>query len=68
MALPKCFTKDVFIRLEGCDAFVSTVKHGWFYRIAKEFSIEGELSLPTLPKSEPLQTPVALPLKKRSNF
>lgn len=70
MALPKPFAKDVFIRLEGRDAFVSTVKYGCFYSKTKEFDVDWEPSPPALQDSERrlaryLVPPVTVLLKKR---
>jgi len=52
MGLPKPFTKEVFIRLEGGDAFVSTVKYGCFYSKTKEFDMDWEPSPPALQVSK----------------
>lgn len=42
MTLPKSFTKQVYIRLEGGEAFVSTVKYGCFYSKTNEFKVCSE--------------------------
>ena len=61
MALLKPFSKEVFIRLEGGDAFVSTMKYGCFYSKTKEFSVDWEPSLLTVQESEPLQARYLIP-------
>jgi hypothetical protein len=61
MALPGAFSKEVFIRLEAGDAFVSTVKYGCFYSKTKEFSVDWEPSLLTLQESRPLQARYLIP-------
>ena len=70
MVLLKFLNKEVFIRLEGDGAFVSTVKYGCVYSKTKEFSVDWEASSLTLEESAPqraqyLIPPVTVPLKKR---
>lgn len=50
MIFPKLFAKEVFIRLDGDDAFVSTVKYGCLYSKASEFKVEWEALEPTSPE------------------
>ena len=69
MALPRPLTKEVFIRLDGGDAFVSTVKYGCVYSKAREFKVDWEATLPP-PQETPLQPkylvpPITVALKKR---
>jgi len=61
MALLRPFSKEVFIRLEGDDLLVSTVKYGCFYSKTKEFSVDSEPSLLTVQGSEPLQARYLIP-------
>ena len=65
--MPRTFTK-VFIRLDGGDAFVSTVKYGCFYSKAREFKVDWEATALT-PQEAPLQArylvpPITVALKK----
>lgn len=73
MIFSKLFSREVFIRLEDGDAFVSTVKYGRFYSKTKEFGLDGEPELPgrneratALP--EHLVPRAAAPMKKRSGL
>ena len=68
MTLPGTFTKEVFIRLDGRGAFVSTVRYGCFYSKAKEFKVDWEATVPT-PQETPLPLkylvpPITVALKK----
>jgi len=71
MALPQSLTKEVFIRLDGDGAFVSTVKYGCFHSKTKRVPLASEA--PDLTPQESvmrlarhLVPPVTLPSKKRS--
>jgi hypothetical protein len=61
MALPRPFSKEVFIRLEGNGAFVSTVKYGCFYSKTKEFCVHCDPSLLTFQSSARLQPKYLIP-------
>jgi len=70
MALLKFPTKEVFIRLEGDSAFLSTVKYGWFHWKTKEFPVVWDALSVTLQESPVRQArylvpPVTVPLNKR---
>ena len=69
MTILRPFTKEVFIRLEGADAVVSTVKYGCIYSKTKEFKVYRETTMPS-PQETPVQTrylvpPITVALKKR---
>lgn len=70
MKMPKAFTKEVLIRLEGGDGFISTVRYGWFCSISEAFRLGGPSSLhdrPATASAEPKDAvPINVPLRKRS--
>jgi len=71
MAPLKSFSKEVFIRLKGDGAFVSTVRYGCFHSKTKEFPLEWEASRLTEEsapvRAEDLVPPVTAPLKRRGS-
>jgi len=44
MKVSNLFAKDVFIRLDGGDAFVATAKYGFLYTKTEQVSVDGEPS------------------------
>jgi len=40
MGLPKLFSREVFIRLEGGETFATTMKYGCFYTKTEEFKVD----------------------------
>ena len=64
MTLAKPFSKEVFIRIEGNDAFISTVKYGCFYSKRKAFSVYLYPSLAARRQPKYLVPPITI-LRKR---
>ena len=64
MALMKPLSKEVFIRIEGIDAFVSTVKYGCFYSKTREFSVCRDRALVARPQPKYLVPPITMAMKK----
>jgi len=66
MTLPRPFAKEVFIRLDGGDAFVSTVKYGCIYSKAREFKVDWNVITPQEMPRRPiyLVPPITVALKK----
>jgi hypothetical protein len=44
MGLPKLFTREVFIRLEGDETLATTVKYGRLYSKTEEFKVNWKAS------------------------
>ncbi len=54
MRVPRSLAREVFIRLDGNEAFVGTVKYGRFYSRTKEVTVVCEASPLRLPERVPL--------------
>ncbi len=69
MGLPKLFTREVFIRLEGDETFATTVKYGCFYSKTEEFKVDWEPSATLQQSASPSPTylvpPATMPPKKQ---
>ena len=68
MRMPKAFTKEVLIRLEGTDGLVSTVRYGWLCSISEAFHLSEHpyTYRPETASWEPSDVvPMIVPLKKR---
>lgn len=61
MRLPKSFTKQVFIRLEGGEAFASTVKYGCFHSKTQDFKVDRQASGQALPEMAPPKATYLVP-------
>jgi hypothetical protein len=69
MGLPKLFSREVFIRLEGGEIFATTVKYGCFYSKTKELKVYWEASAILQESASPSPTylvpPPTMPHKKQ---
>jgi hypothetical protein len=69
MGLPKLFTREVFIRLEGDETLATTVKYGRLYSKTEEFKVNWKASATLQESVSPTATylvpPATMPPKKQ---